>query len=110
MSKIWGKIEAFLKSMFSNRTDTEPKFVVGAFCTLLWGVMIIFHLITHTNIQSELIWANVGLIASCFGIDAWMASKAMSVKSSVASDTVKSDSSKQSNDTAKEVIQGEEPK
>ena len=99
----------FLKSLLSNKTDIDPKYVVGLFCTLLWAIMIGYHLYTHVNVQSELIWANVGLIGACFGLDVINSVKAMSVKSSVASDIAKSDSSSQTNKSASDVIQNDKP-
>lgn len=110
MKKITPAIVNFLKSFVSNQTDTEPKYVVGGFCTLLFGIGWIYHLYSHIDIQSELIWADVALIAACFGLDVVTSVKAMSVKSEVASDVTKSDSSKNTNDTAKDIIQSDKPK
>ena len=67
--KFVNRALAFFKDLFSNKTDTDPKYVVGIFCTLLWGIMVIYHLWSKVNVQSELIWGNIGLIAACFGLD-----------------------------------------
>lgn len=110
MKKIIVKyIIPFLKSFVSTETDTEPKYVVGGFCTLLFGIGWCYHLYSHINIQSELIWADVALIAACFGLDVVNSVKAMSVKSEVASDVAKSNSNKETNDSAKEIIQSNKP-
>lgn len=82
MKKILLYILQFLKSFASNKTDTEPKYVVGGFCTLLFGIGWCYHLYSGTNIQSELIWADVALIAACFGLDVVDSIKTMRGKNS----------------------------
>lgn len=109
MNKYLDKALAWLKDLFSNKTDTDPKLVVGVLCTLLWLFMVGYHMYSHFNIQSELIWANVGLIAACFGLDVVNAVNAMKTKGFVASDIAKSDSSKATNDSATDVIQSDKP-
>ena len=109
MDKFISKVLEFFKTLFSNKTDTDPKYVVGVFCALLWGVMIVYHLYSHFNIQNELIWGNIALIAACFGLDVVNAVTAMKAKGFVASDIAKSDSSKQANDSAKDVLQLDKP-
>lgn len=99
----------FLKNLLSNKSEVDPKYVVGLTCTLLWVIGWCYHLYSHFNVQSELIWANVGIIAACFGLDVVNSVKAMSAKSSVASDIAKSDSSKETNDAAKETLQSSKP-
>ena len=109
MNKVIERVLAFFKDLLSNKTDTDPKYAVGVFCTIVWGIMVIYHLATHYNIQSELIWANVGLIAACFGLDVVNAVTAMKSKGIVASNVAKSDSSKETNDSAKDIIQSDKP-
>ena len=99
----------FLKNLLSNKSEIDPKYVVGLTCTLLWIIGWCYHLYSHFNIQSELIWANVGIIAACFGLDVINSVKGMSVKSDIASDVVKSDSSKATNDLAKEIMESNKP-
>ena len=89
MNKYLDKVLAWLKDLFSNKTDTDPKLVVGVVCTLLWVFMVGYHLYSHFNIQSELIWANIGLIAACFGLDVVNSINAMKAKGFTASSEVK---------------------
>ena len=105
----WDAIINFIKSFVSSKTDTEPKYVVGGVATILWVIMILYHLYSRFNIQSELIWANVALIAACFGLDVVSNMKAMTVKGNVASDMVKEDSSTKTNDQATDVLQSQKP-
>lgn len=67
--KFIQRIIDYLKTLISNKTDQDPKFFVGIVCTILWICMVIYHLYSKQPIQSELIWANIGLISACFGLE-----------------------------------------
>ena len=99
----------FLKSLLSNKTETDPKYFVGLTCTALWIVIVLYHLYSHFNVQSEIIFANITIIAAVFGLDVVNSVKAMSVKAGVASDMVKQDSSPKTNDQASDVLQSKQP-
>jgi hypothetical protein len=109
INKSENKVLAYLQALISNKTDADPKFAVGLFCTVLWAVMVVYHLISGHLIQNEIIFADVTLIAACFGLEVANNIKALSVKSSVASDIAKSDSSAQTNKSASDVIQNDKP-
>lgn len=103
---IFRHIVDFFKSLFSNTSDTDPKYVVGIFCTALWGWMVVYHTYSKFNIQSELIWANIGLIAACFGLDVVRAVKAMNVKGGSESTKIESDTN---NEVTKKEVKENKP-
>lgn len=70
------KIGQFFRSMLSDGSDVSSKRVVGFGTWLLFAAMVIDYLITYKVIQSELIYAAVGLVTACFGLNAWVDTKA----------------------------------
>lgn len=63
--------------MLSDGSDVSSKRVVGFFSFLLFVAVVIFHLITGTIVQNELVYLLVGLITACFGLNAWIDAKAL---------------------------------
>ena len=95
--------------MLSDDSSVSSKRVVGFGSFLLFASMVITHLCTKQTIQGELIIATVAIISACFGLNAMLSYKALSTKSDVASDVVKSDAGAESNQTAKDIIQADKP-
>ena len=99
----------FFKSLFNVNSNTDEKVVVGfmsfammvliALCTLFFGLVVPY----------EIFATFAGLTFACFGLGTVATVKGMSVKSDVASDMVKNDSSEQSNEAATGVIQSNKP-
>ncbi len=70
------KIGQFFKSMLSDGSDVSSKRVVGFGTWLAFIGMLVMYFINYKVIQSELIYAVVGLITACFGLNAWVDTKA----------------------------------
>lgn len=69
-------MKKFFMSMLSDGSDVSSKRVVGFGTWLAFMAMIVVYLINYKVIQSELIYAVVGLITACFGLNAWIDAKA----------------------------------
>ena len=90
-------------------SNTDEKIVVGFFSFAMMCFITLITLFTSYDIPFEMFLTFASLTFACFGLGTIANVKAMSVKSEVASDVVKSDSSEQSNESAKDIIQSNKP-
>ena len=103
------KILDFFKSLFSTTSNTDEKIVVG-FCSFAVMVFIaVVTLFSTYDIPFEMFLTFASLTFACFGLGTIANVKAMSVKSSVASDIAKANSSQQTNEAAKDIVQSDKP-
>jgi hypothetical protein len=97
----------FFKKMLSDDSSVSSKRVVGFGSFLLLVAIHAVHLATKQAIQVDLIYADVAIIGACFGMNTLISLKGLGVKGSVASSIAEANSDKDTNQTAKEVVQGD---
>lgn len=105
MSKILTHIRNFFKNLFSAKGDVGTKRVTGIWLVLLFTTEVLFHLISKVNVQPEILYTTVGLIAACYGFNTAITMKELATKSQVASDLAKNDTSDPAASTAKDIIE-----
>ena len=99
----------FFKSLFSANSNTDEKVVVGFMSFAIMVLIALCNLFFKLTVPYELFATFAALTCACFGLGTVATVKGMSVKSDVASNMVKNDSSEQSNDAATEIIQSNKP-
>ena len=109
MDQFFTKISEFFKKMLSEDGGVSSKRVVGFGSFVLIAAAVIVNLCGGTIIATFIFEGLIILIMACFGMNTYLSGKALAAKSDVASDMVKSDSSKQSNDSAKDILTADKP-
>ena len=99
----------FFKSLFDINSNTDEKVVVGFMSFAMMVIIALCTLFFGLTVPYELFATFAALTFACFGLGTVATVKSMSVKSDVASNIIKNDSSVQSNDAATEVIQSSKP-
>lgn len=109
MKIIQKYILPFFKSLFDIDSNTDEKVVVGFFSFAMMIFMALIDQFTLNKVNFEVFITFASLTFACFGLGTIANVKALSVKSEVASDVAKSNSNKETNDSAKEIIQSNKP-
>lgn len=107
--KIEDKIITFFKKMLSNDDSISSKRVVGFGAFVMTAIAWIVALCKGPIVPEFYWWGFLGLICTCFGLNAMVAMKGMSVKSNVASDVLKEDPSVGSTQAATEILKADKP-
>lgn len=104
-------MKQFFLDLLSGKENTPgSKRFTSLWGLLLFTLIVIFHLISKTNVQEAIVWGTLTLILVPLGYNAVMGIKALTAKSQVASDIVKEDASSENTDAAKDVLQNDKPK
>lgn len=97
-------IKNFFKGLFDATGSVSSKRVVGFGAFLLVAAAVTVAL-SKGPILPEFMWYGIlGLIATCFGLNTFLSSKSMNIKSGVATDIVDKSPEPDTADDAKEVL------
>lgn len=121
-TKFRATVNLWFAKLYGDDSKISSKRVVGFNAFLLLIVIVIVQLCTGPVIVAGTVvaagsvvpefmfWGIITLIASCFGLNTIESIKALQAKTDVATTIAKADSSEVTNDQAKDVIQGDQPK
>lgn len=100
----------FFRDLLSNRPDSPgTKRFTAMWCLLLFTIEVLFHLIFVRTIQGEILFATIGLITACLGLNAIITMKDITAKKEVATTVVENNPASENASDAKDILQGKKP-
>lgn len=99
----------FLKKLFSNSDEVGSKRVVGFMFAITAIAAVIVAMCGGAAIPQWMFLELLLAMLTLFGYNTYLTSKTLQVKSDVASDVSKNDSTSDTNDTVKEILQSDKP-
>jgi len=99
----------FFKSLFNSNSNTDEKVVVGFFSFAMMCLITVSVMYFKFTIPYEIFGTFAALTFACFGLGTIGTIKTSQIKNDVATEIVKNDSSEESNQVAKEIVQSNKP-
>lgn len=106
---MFKSLKNFLYDMLTEQGKISSKRVVGFGCFLLITEVLQAVIWAGKETPSELLYVLAGLLTACFGMNAILSAKAITTKSTVASDIVKEKPSSQTAEDAKDILKSDKP-
>jgi len=105
--KLYNDFKSFLNKILGQ--GLSSKRTVGFGCFILLAACVTVHLSGGVTVAEFIWWGLISLIVACFGLNTFISSKSMSVKSKVAGGLIDQQVDDDTADDVKDVLNSNKP-